>query len=86
MTQPTQKEIIGHIKEHFGISGEQVLQIMRTPTHPYDLRDRFAMMTISSVLAPNPVTGRSALVGDFEACSITAYKMADAMLEARSVE
>ncbi len=86
MTQPTQKEIIEHAREHFGISGKQVVQIMRIPTHPDELRDKFAMMTISSVLAPNPVTGQFALVSDFEACAITAYKMADAMLKARSMK
>ena len=86
MTEPTQKEIIEHVKEHFGISGKQVLQIMKTPTHPDDLRDKFAMMSISSVLAVHPITGQVALVSDFDACAEVAYKMADAMLKARSME
>lgn len=47
------------------------------------LRDYFAAKAISAVLAPNPVTGQFALISDFDACAITAYKMADAMLKAR---
>ena len=50
------------------------------------LRDYFAAKAISAVFAPNPVTGQFALVSDFEACAITTYKMADAMLKARSME
>lgn len=48
------------------------------------LRDYFAAKAISAVLAPNPVTGQFALVSDFDACAITAYKMADSMLKARN--
>ena len=47
------------------------------------LRDYFAAKSISAVLAPHPVTGQFALISDFDACAITAYKMADAMLKAR---
>ena len=47
------------------------------------IRDYFAAKSISSVLAPHPVTGQFALVSDFDACAITAYKMADAMLRVR---
>lgn len=47
------------------------------------LRDYFAAKSISSMLAPNPVTGQFALVSDFDACAIMAYKMADAMLRVR---
>ena len=47
------------------------------------LRDYFAAKSISAVLAPNPVTGQFALVSDFDACAIMAYKMADAMLRVR---
>ena len=47
------------------------------------LRDFFAAKSLSSMLAPNPVTGQFALVSDFDACAIMAYKMADAMLRVR---
>lgn len=47
------------------------------------IRDYFAAKSISAVLAPNPVTGQFALVSDFDACAIMAYKMADAMLRVR---
>ena len=47
------------------------------------IRDYFAAKTISAVLAPHPVTGQFALVSDFDACAIMAYKMADAMLRVR---
>lgn len=48
------------------------------------LRDYFAAKSISAILAPNPVTGQFALVSDFDARAIMAYKMADAMLKARN--
>jgi hypothetical protein len=55
-----------------------------TQGHPgMDLRDYFAAKAMPSVLAPNPVTGQFALVGDFPACAFVAYAMADAMLAAR---
>lgn len=47
------------------------------------LRDYFAAKALSSMLAPNPVTGQFALVPEFEYCATNAYKMADAMLKAR---
>ena len=47
------------------------------------IRDYFAAKSISAMLAPNPVTGQFALVSDFDACAIMAYKMADAMLRVR---
>ena len=47
------------------------------------IRDYFAAESISAILAPNPVTGQFALVSDFDACAIMAYKMADAMLRVR---
>ena len=47
------------------------------------IRDYFAAKSLSSMLAPNPVTGQFALVSDFDACAIMAYKMADAMLRVR---
>ena len=50
------------------------------------LRDYFAAKAISSMLAPNPVTGQFALVDEFEYCAINAYKMADAMLKARGAK
>lgn len=81
---PTQKEIIEHVRDHFGISGKQVLQIMQAPTHPSELRDEFAAKSITAMLAPNPVTGQFAQESDFEQCAVLAYKMADAMLKARS--
>ena len=47
------------------------------------IRDYFAAESITAMLAPNPVTGQFALVSDFDACAIMAYKMADAMLRVR---
>ena len=53
-------------------------------TEGMTLRDYFAAKAISSMLAPNPVTGQFALISDFEDCAINAYKMADAMMKARA--
>lgn len=47
------------------------------------IRDYFAAKSISSMLAPNPVTGQFVQESDFEQCAALAYKMADAMLKAR---
>lgn len=57
--------------------------VVEEPQRGMTLRDYFAAKAISSMLAPNPVTGQFALISDFEDCAINAYKMADAMLKAR---
>jgi hypothetical protein len=55
------------------------------PIYPgMTLRDYFAAKVLSSMLAPNPVTGQFAQVAEFEYCADNAYKMADAMLKARA--
>lgn len=50
---------------------------------PDGLRDHFAGLAMSSVMAHNPATGQCAQVSDFPECAKCAYAMADAMLEAR---
>ena len=85
MTQPTQREIIEHVREHFGISGKQVVQIMRTPEHPEELRDEFAMIAMASLTpiywaALDVYESASALIK----CQCeSAYEYADAMLKER---
>ena len=83
MTRPTQREIIEHVREHFGISAIDVLSIMKTPTHPKELRDEFAAkaMQVDYKLTKN-YSEPYWRIG----VSLDAYKMADAMLKARSME
>ena len=69
--------------EFTGISSDGQERYEIQPSGGMTLRDYFAAKAITSVLAPNPVTGQFPLVGDFEDCAITAYKMADAMMKAR---
>ena len=85
MTQPTQREIIEHVREQFGISAMDVLSIMKTPTHPKELRDEFAvtaMASLTSIYWETQAMYESA--SDLIKCQCeSAYEYADMMLKER---
>lgn len=73
------KEVINHVREHFGLTLGEVIGLLRVPTHPRELRDEFAMAAITGTLPGAAVD--DARVKEY---AQWAYKMADAMLEARN--
>lgn len=75
MTTPTRTEVLDHVAAHFGMSRIAVLELFKTPTHPYDMRDSFALAAIAGTRAANP--NDAALIAN------RAYMLADAMLAAR---
>lgn len=79
MNKPTLIEAVNHLREHYGISQADVLNLLRTPMHPRDLRDDFAKAAITGTL-PGAAVGNDRTKEYAE----WAYKMADAMLEVRN--
>lgn len=66
-----------HTEQNAKSKGGQLLEKI-------DLRDYFAAKALTSITAPNPVTGQYPAIEEFEACAEAAYSMADAMLKARN--
>lgn len=75
MTTPTRTEVLDHVAAHFGMPRIAVLELFKTPTHPSDMRDSFALAAIAGTRAAN--------VNDADHIADRAYVMADAMLKAR---
>jgi hypothetical protein len=75
---PTKREVIQHIREHYGLSFQDVTSILNSPTHPAGMRDEFAARAVQGLLASpvQPQSGPDMYARD-------AYKIADAMLQER---
>lgn len=78
--KPTQREVLDHVRERFGLSLTEALEVMKTPVHPAGLRDEFAMAAMSGMLA------NQSLRGSYPQVAKSAYTAADAMLEERIKE
>ena len=43
----TYRELLDHLRERFGLTMDDLLKILRVPTHPRELRDDIAMRATS---------------------------------------
>lgn len=83
MSKPTAQDIIRLASLHYGLPMAEILEIVKTPTHPSTLRDEFAGKAL-------PVAWHAydqGYTGDPECVELSiahhAYQIADAMLKAR---
>lgn len=76
MTEPTLIEVTNHLREHYSLSMSELLKIMRTPMHPAGMRDEFAIAAMPHAL--------DSCAPSYDVAAEIAYKIADAMLEARN--
>lgn len=76
-TMPKIHEAVAVLAEHFGLTKLQAMEVIRTPTHPRELRDEFAKAAITGVIA-------EAVCYPEEDMAEMAYKLADAMLKERA--
>jgi len=74
--KPNNLQMIGHLSHHFGMPMHQVIEVLKMPTHPRELRDEFAMAALPWVLEAHPST----------TFARGAYGIADAMLAARTAQ
>jgi len=79
VTAPTYIEVRNHVREHFGLTMSETLEVLRTPLNPAGMRDEFALAAITGTLPGAAVD--AARVKEY---AEWAYKMADAMMEARN--
>lgn len=76
--KPTIKDVVDLIRDRYGLSMSEALELLRTPIHPRELRDEFAMRALTGIVS-NPESG----------CNSTsdlahyAYQCADSMLKER---
>lgn len=82
MTKPTIREALDHLREHFGLSMTEVLELVRTPVNPKDMRDEFAAHALCGLMAdlPKPMYR----LNWQENVAQSAYQLADAMLAERA--
>lgn len=88
MKTPTTLEAVDLVAERFGMSRTEVCHLLRTPTHPREMRDDFARRAMQGLIVTTaswadlgytPKDGLSIA----ENYAVHAYEIADAMLEAR---
>lgn len=80
--KPSGITMLYFLRDHYGMSFEEIRNILHVPTHPHDLRDQFAGQAMQSFIL-NPTT-----LNHHNWASIVsgAYQIADAMLKERSKE
>lgn len=75
MSTPTPAVIRQHLAEHYGLTMAQVVELLRTPTHPAGMRDEFALAAMPYAL--------DCCCPSYDAAAKIAYTVADAMLVER---
>lgn len=87
MPKPTVKEIRDHIREHFGLTMLELVEVLNTPLHPSGMRDEFAGQAMQALINGQTDTHRTdrldGVLG-FSKIAQASYAAADAMLEART--
>lgn len=80
---PTQEDLIDTLRQGYGLSRQEIARIFNAPRHPKTLRDEFAAAAL-----PAACTFAQQYRPDTpdETIARAAYKMADAMLAARTEE
>lgn len=87
--KPTLREVIDHVREHYGLSMEETIALLRTPLHPTGLRDEFAGRALQGICSgpghfDRLVAAASEnMVSPQVAVASAAYSLADAMLTER---
>jgi hypothetical protein len=76
VSKPTIHEVVDHVRNHFGLTLAEAIDVMKTPTHPAGLRDKFAAKAMQMLFDD------WSLAKDYNLCT-RAYRTADAMLDAR---
>lgn len=74
--KPNNLQMISHLAHHFGMPMRQVIEALKVPTHPRELRDEFALAALPWVLEAHPSA----------TFARGAYGIADAMLAARTAQ
>lgn len=79
MNKPTIREAIEHLREHYGLTMSETLELVRTPLHPAGMCDEFALHAMQGLASLDNVNYRDP--ADLAARS---YRIADAMLKERA--
>jgi hypothetical protein len=82
--KPTLMQAIDHLAVQFGMSKNEVLTLMRVPTHPGGLRDEFAKAVAQAMEPPKFYVGIGETERALRTWASSCWAMADAMLEARN--
>ena len=81
MSAPTRKEMIDHLREHYGLTINEVMQFLNLPLHPLTLRDDFAKAALQGLIAGCFSGSNSGFT--VEGNVVAAYEYADEMLDRR---
>lgn len=81
MSAPSRKEMIDHLREHYGLTINEVMQFLNLPLHPHTLRDDFAKAALQGLIAGCYAGNNSGFT--VEGNVVAAYEYADAMLDKR---
>lgn len=72
--KPTRDEAIAKLREDYGLSLDEVRQVLNMPLHPHSLRDDFAGQAMQGLVAR---------AGTYDEVASLAYHLADQMLRTR---
>lgn len=84
MNKPTIHDLVKILSRETGLPSREILDILRTPLHPRELRDEFAGQAMAAlIVAPQDEWPENEQRGSV---SLMAYEIAGAMLKAREVQ
>lgn len=81
MSVPSRKEMIEHLREHYGLTINEVMQFLNLPLHPLTLRDDFAKAALQGLIAGCFAGNNAGFT--VEGNVVAAYEYADEMLDRR---
>lgn len=84
--KPDIHQVLGFISAEYCMTMAEVRELLRTPTHPATMRDEFAGLALSGLLAFPEDAHAPAGMTVHEYLAIMAYQYADAMLAERTKE
>lgn len=80
MTMPTKPEMMELVRSHYGLTLQQVCDLLNMPLHPYTLRDDIAKAALTGLLAnPGHLETPPRLI------AVLAYAQADDVLTERKL-
>lgn len=79
MSTPSRKEMLEHLRNHYGLTLSETMDIVNIPLHPNTMRDDFAKAALQGIVFAQIPGDEAPSAG----IARYAYELADAMLKER---
>ncbi len=79
MSTPSRKEMLEHLRNHYGLTLSETMDVVNIPLHPISMRDEFAKAALQGIVFTQIPGDEAPSAG----IARYAYELADAMLKER---